>query len=186
MHIFICDDDRIFANKFAELVKEELHKHQIDTDIHTFLSASALTDAFQKKQPCDILFLDIDMPETNGIDLAVSLKAYEIKPYLCFHCRKPCISDLQGKSFLVYPQTFLRIRAAGGYYCFACRYAHSFAGNYYFKLCAFHLHPSPTQHLLRGMPEQNPAHSLRKSGTEYFHSLYAFFLGKGAFALWFS
>ena len=84
MHIFICDDDRIFANKFAELVKEELHKHQIDTDIHTFLSASALTDAFQKKQPCDILFLDIDMPETNGIDLAVSLKAYEIKPYLIF------------------------------------------------------------------------------------------------------
>ena len=48
MHIFICDDDRIFANKFAELVKEELHKHQIDTDIHTFLSASALTDDFQK------------------------------------------------------------------------------------------------------------------------------------------
>ena len=128
MHIFICDDDRIFANKFAELVKEELHKHQIDTDIHTFLS----------------------------------------------------------ESFLVYPQTFLRIRASGGYYCFACRYAHSFAGNHYFKLCAFHLHPSPTQHLLRGMPEQNPAHSLRKSGTEYFHSLYAFFLGKGAFALWFS
>ena len=75
MHIFICDDDRIFADKFAELVQEELHKHQIDTDIHTFLSASALTDAFQKKQPCDILFLDIDMPETNGIDLAVSLKA---------------------------------------------------------------------------------------------------------------
>ena len=84
MHIFICDDDRIFADKFAELVKKELHKHQIDTDIHTFLSASALTDAFQKKQPCDILFLDIDMPETNGIDLAVSLKAYEIKPYLIF------------------------------------------------------------------------------------------------------
>lgn len=103
MHIFICDDDRIFA----ELVKEELHKHQIDTDIHTFLSASALTDAFQKKQPCDILFLDIDMPETNGIDLAVSLKAYEIKPYLIF---VSTVESLVYQTFKVNPFWFIRKR----------------------------------------------------------------------------
>ena len=107
MHIFICDDDRIFADKFAELVKEELHKHQIDTDIHTFLSASALTDAFQKKQPCDILFLDIDMPETNGIDLAVSLKAYEIKPYLIF---VSTVESLVYQTFKVNPFWFIRKR----------------------------------------------------------------------------
>lgn len=68
---------------------------------------SALTDAFQKKQPCDILFLDIDMPETNGIDLAVSLKAYEIKPYLIF---VSTVESLVYQTFKVNPFWFIRKR----------------------------------------------------------------------------
>ena len=107
MKIFICDDDQIFVEKFAQLVTEGFQKQQIDTEIHTFFSAAPLIDAFQKKQPCDILFLDIDMPDTNGIDLAVSLKEYEIKPYLIF---VSTVESLVYQTFKVNPFWFIRKR----------------------------------------------------------------------------
>ena len=104
MQIFICDDDQIFVEKFTHLVLEEFQKQQIDTDIQTFYSAAPLTEAFQKKRPCDILFLDIDMPDTNGIDLAVSLKEYEIKPYLIF---VSTVESLVYQTFKVNPFWFI-------------------------------------------------------------------------------
>lgn len=107
MQIFICDDDQIFVEKFTHLVLEEFQKQQIDTDIQTFYSAAPLTEAFQKKRPCDILFLDIDMPDTNGIDLAVFLKEYEIKPYLIF---VSTVESLVYQTFKVNPFWFIRKR----------------------------------------------------------------------------
>lgn len=128
------------------------------------------------------------MPETNGIDLAVSLKAYEIKPYLIF---VSTVESLVYQTFKVNPFWFIRKR-----FCeselpevitalladmrihlletITLNCAHSI----------YTLHPLSICYV--ECQKQNPAHSLRKSGTEYFHSLYAFFLGKGAFALWFS
>lgn len=47
------------------------------------------------------------MPETNGIDLAVSLKAYEIKPYLIF---VSTVESLVYQTFKVNPFWFIRKR----------------------------------------------------------------------------
>ncbi len=107
MHIFICDDDGVFTENFSELLKKELKKHRTEADIHIFLSAAALTEAFQRNQPCDVLFLDIDMPQTNGIDLAVSLKEYESKPYLIF---VSTVESLVYQTFKVNPFWFIRKR----------------------------------------------------------------------------
>lgn len=107
MNIFICDDDAIFADKFSKIVQKSMSQHQIHPEIRIFLSPAELLDAFSQAAPCDVLFLDIDMPHMNGLDLAFSLKAYTEKPYLIF---VSSVESLVYQSFKVNPFWFIRKR----------------------------------------------------------------------------
>lgn len=69
MHIAILDDERYFSEKIKQLIRKEDNIDLFEIDIYEHAS-----DFIQNKDKYDLLFLDIDMPEINGIEIAKQLK----------------------------------------------------------------------------------------------------------------
>ncbi len=70
MRFAIVDDENVFANNFSMLIKEKFFNDLDSLDIF-----SSGDDLKSSKEVYDVLFLDIDMPNVSGIEIA--------KEYLC-------------------------------------------------------------------------------------------------------
>lgn len=77
--VFICDDEPRIMFEIAAKVKSEL----LAADISTFSSGVKLLENLTEEK-CDILLLDIDMPELDGLEIAARLGALSEKPLLIF------------------------------------------------------------------------------------------------------
>ena len=75
MKIAICDDERIQTQSLTQklsLFAETRHKH---FEIQAYSSAEAFLFAYRENRDVDILFLDIEMGQMNGIELAREIRA---------------------------------------------------------------------------------------------------------------
>jgi len=81
MRIAICDDEE----KYRIQLKTVLDKLLINTDddIETFSDGNILALKFAES-PFDLVFLDIEMPEIDGITLARKLRAVSEKVFIVF------------------------------------------------------------------------------------------------------
>lgn len=100
LRIFICDDERRMLSMIAKKVLECLP----ESDIRVFSSRSDLLQCLQT-QVCDILLLDIDMPDITGLEIAGKLSLFEKRPLLLFVTSH---DELVYDSFQYHPFTFLR------------------------------------------------------------------------------
>ena len=64
MHIGICDDEIYILNLMKKMVEDYCRKHTLEAEIHLFGSGAELMTL---AEDLDLLFLDIEMPETDGI-----------------------------------------------------------------------------------------------------------------------
>lgn len=68
MKIAICDDEKYDLEKIEYLIKKELLKHNISIfEIDTYLSSTMFLQSDEKIMQYDVIFLDINMPQINGI-----------------------------------------------------------------------------------------------------------------------
>ncbi len=74
----ICDDESVALNHVASVIKMEFQMKGIDAHTECFSDPDALIKRFSQKPVLDIIFLDIEMPSINGIELAQ--KARELTP----------------------------------------------------------------------------------------------------------
>lgn len=102
--VFICDDSQNFLDCFIPSLSQALAEVDMDAQTRSFTDPhaclSALLDA-----PCQVLFLDIQMPGLSGFDLAQKLKDLTAPPLLIF------VSGLENQvyaSFDYEPFYFLR------------------------------------------------------------------------------
>ena len=72
MRIAICDDELQCRQQTVQAIDECMRSIDILTDV--FESGRDFLQAFQKN-PYDLVFLDIEMPETDGISLARKLRS---------------------------------------------------------------------------------------------------------------
>ncbi len=79
MNIYICDDEPAILN----LISETISSYVPDSSIQTFTSGIELMEYLQMNS-CDIIFLDIDMPILDGMDIAKRLHELGVKPLLVF------------------------------------------------------------------------------------------------------
>lgn len=79
MQIFICDDEIQILKDVENKIKHILP----ETMITSFSKGKNLLETLEKNS-CDILFLDIDMPEISGLDIAKELAKMSEKPLLIF------------------------------------------------------------------------------------------------------
>jgi DNA-binding LytR/AlgR family response regulator len=76
LNIAICDDNRECINILEERIKTILCENKRKSEIKTFLSSTDLIEQF-RRQPADIVFLDIEMPGISGDEAAKIIR--EIK-----------------------------------------------------------------------------------------------------------
>lgn len=79
MTIYICDDEQTILNMTSDTIRSYMPADNITG----FTSGMELMMRLQNDM-CDILFLDIDMPDLNGMEIAGRLAAMEHKPLLVF------------------------------------------------------------------------------------------------------
>ncbi len=77
--IMICDDEKKMLSDIAALTSEVIN----DSSISSFQNGRDLISAM-KERSCEILLLDIDMPELNGLKIAHALSDVTAKPLLIF------------------------------------------------------------------------------------------------------
>lgn len=70
----ICDDEADEVKKIEDLLHEYEATHNIHFEIHSYTDGLKLLRDYQKPHMLHALFLDVEMPLFNGIDLAEHLR----------------------------------------------------------------------------------------------------------------
>jgi len=102
MNIYICDDEEKILQDIIEVVKE----CSPGGVIHSFTKATELIPEIQKEK-ADLLLLDIDMPDMNGLDVARTISELKKRPILIFVTSH---DELVYESFKYHPFGFVRKR----------------------------------------------------------------------------
>lgn len=102
--IGVCDDNPILAKNIAQAVKGAFSKHQGVYEVESFANGSVLLDQ-NKTSPFDVLFLDIDMPNVSGFDIAKALREDFSHCFIVFVTSH---AELVFESFDFQPFNFIR------------------------------------------------------------------------------
>lgn len=106
MKIAICDDDKLFTDMLSEKLAELLNKNNFRYNITSFSSGSELITALSKRPyRFDVIFLDVDMPEVNGEEVAEYINSSKISIPVIFVTNH---DDFVFSSFKYRPFGFLR------------------------------------------------------------------------------
>lgn len=79
MKIAICDDEDLFVRKLYQYLWQ-----QPGCTVENFLTSAALLEKYAAGERYDVLFLDVVMPDLNGIDLAKKIRALDQNVILVF------------------------------------------------------------------------------------------------------
>ncbi len=85
MRIIICDDCESDAMSAKEVIKRTAQDLHVNTEFDIYSNATEVEkNLFVKKEPADILILDIDMPEISGLELAERIRAENMNLIIIF------------------------------------------------------------------------------------------------------
>lgn len=85
IRIAICDDKECDALAAKKVIRNTLNNLNQEAEIEYYLNAKEIQDKLLKrKEPLDLLILDIDMPDISGLDLAEKLRANNLKLLIIF------------------------------------------------------------------------------------------------------
>ena len=84
MRIAICDDEEIFRRSVCEKINE-IYKDDIDMVLRIFERGETLIKDFKENDSAyDIIFLDIEMENINGIDTARNIRKINTDVLIAF------------------------------------------------------------------------------------------------------
>ena len=82
MRILICDDDQLFSEDLEKKLEQYEINHRDEFDIHVVNRGEEALNRLQEEQ-WDVLFLDIEMPKINGVEVGTrvreQLRNYSLK-----------------------------------------------------------------------------------------------------------
>lgn len=102
--IAICDDNVVFLNVFNQIVGNCMRKYTSDFEISTVSNGNLLLTK-HKEYEFDIIFLDIDMPNLSGFDVARILRDEFSRCFIIFITNH---SELVYESLDFQPFNFIR------------------------------------------------------------------------------
>ena len=104
VRIIVCDDEITAVQRVVKELKHFFHNANIETVFFSCTSAFQIFEIMDK-QEITVFFLDIDMPERNGIDLAEEIKKKSPEALLIFVSGR---EEFVFESFRVHPFSFVR------------------------------------------------------------------------------
>ena len=75
LRIAICDDNPVDTQIIQKYADGWLKQWEIETELVSFPSAESFLFQYEESQPFDLLFLDVEMGEMDGVALAKELRA---------------------------------------------------------------------------------------------------------------
>ena len=84
MKIAICDDEIYFAGKLREILMQYLEERHIDVEIELFSSGREFVELGVEMLQYQIIFLDINMKQMDGIETAKNVRAYTEESVVVF------------------------------------------------------------------------------------------------------
>lgn len=85
MNIAICDDNKLDALTARKVIRNTLNSLNKKADIEYYSNVESIQNKlFKKKEPLDLLILDIDMPGSSGLELAEKLRESNLKLLIIF------------------------------------------------------------------------------------------------------
>lgn len=85
INIAICDDEQKYLIRMQELIQSIMQKQQIEEyKLALFSSARELKEKIAERQEYQVIFLDINMPQMSGLELAQEIREYDKDVILVF------------------------------------------------------------------------------------------------------
>ncbi|MFV0466943.1 MAG: LytR/AlgR family response regulator transcription factor [Lachnospiraceae bacterium] len=82
--IAICDDEKQFLHRIRDYVTESLNKKHVVFEIDTFNSGQAFINTGFELAKYDIVFMDINMDQMNGLEAAQRIREISKDVYIVF------------------------------------------------------------------------------------------------------
>ncbi len=83
VRVAVCDDNKVFLEMLVRMVKEKLEEYNVANRITDYMSGTVFLE-HHKKDPFDIVFLDIIMPDMDGFEVAKEIRKISAKTYIIF------------------------------------------------------------------------------------------------------
>ena len=84
LKIAICDDEKVFRDNINKYVAAYLNEKEIYYEIDTFSSGKEIIDLGIEIKQYNIIFLDINMDDVDGIVTAQKIREYSSEIYIVF------------------------------------------------------------------------------------------------------
>ena len=82
LQIAICDDEQFYREKIRRLLENYLKEHDLSYEISLFLSGEEFLENGENAVRYDIVFMDINMNEMDGIQTAMRMRAFHSDTYI--------------------------------------------------------------------------------------------------------
>lgn len=103
MRIAICDDEQLHIDMIHKEILEFAQESKKTFNVSVYLSATDFLAATVKTK-FDVIFLDISMPQINGLDLARQIRRKDIDVQIVF---ATCMADEMSRGFDVMAAGFI-------------------------------------------------------------------------------
>ncbi len=77
LRVGICDDGSAICSGIERIVKEYGKKHDLRLDTEIWSTGEALVDYLEDGNAIDLLFLDIDLITTSGVDIGQYIRGID-------------------------------------------------------------------------------------------------------------
>lgn len=81
MRVAICEDESLFAEKLADTVRAFLDSMNIECLVEVFFDANSFLNNMEEY---DLIFIDCQLPDMNGIELAKKMREEDIDTEIIF------------------------------------------------------------------------------------------------------
>ena len=83
MQIAVCDDEKVYLDCLSRKIKACFKEFEIEISLDKYLNAVSFLEQHEQN-PYDVVFLDILMPEMNGLDVANRIRNLSEKTIIVF------------------------------------------------------------------------------------------------------
>lgn len=84
LEIAVCDDEKFYRERIHALLQKYLSEHQLDGTIDIFCSGKEFLSQRGNAVKYDVVFMDINMEQTDGIETAMQIRAFWSNTYIVF------------------------------------------------------------------------------------------------------
>lgn len=83
VRVALCEDNKVFLEILRRMVEERFEQCNVANRITDYMSGAVFLE-HHKKEPFDIVFMDIFMPDMNGFEVAKEIRKKSEKTYIIF------------------------------------------------------------------------------------------------------